>query len=472
MKIKRYLLLVTFLSFFSCNDKKIEEIKPVIKTSIESSRITQREDSVNKSQIGYQKESPIQEIEDPKYSNLNKYSIDGYYLCESLKNIKAKLDKPINLVVKKDGSTVYVMNGFYSRTPLLRNDEFDLYDQKLNAESQEINLDKRIIKNSPIIKITKNKEISFLETNKNEITQCTNDGVLAIDEKDNLYTTSQGKIYNIWDEKYVAFEKNTSNLCSKENNNILEQYSSSCDTFSPLDINRFYYDNGNFYIQSGLGSTFSSKPYVYDPNKDKITNQPFILYSPSYITRKISKNNDIFFINSVSSDRKFEFTFKNDKIFFITNSDRISANPKLILKEDTAINDLHLKELILDNQNIEYKRYCSLGFDDKGEQINYYEYYHSKFVGRLATNSKNEVYISDKKGHKIWKANNLNDLSLIAGSGKAGYKDSFGKNAEFNFPTAMAFDAQDNLYIADTGNNAIRKITPEGEVSTFYKEKE
>ena len=43
-----------------------------------------------------------------------------------------------------------------------------------------------------------------------------------------------------------------------------------------------------------------------------------------------------------------------------------------------------------------------------------------------------------------------------------------GLETEFNYPTAMDFDAKDNLYIADTGNNAIRKITPDGTVSTFY----
>ncbi|MFN4151817.1 MAG: hypothetical protein ACK4IX_12830 [Candidatus Sericytochromatia bacterium] len=34
----------------------------------------------------------------------------------------------------------------------------------------------------------------------------------------------------------------------------------------------------------------------------------------------------------------------------------------------------------------------------------------------------------------------------------------------------MAIDSNDNIYVADTGNNAIRKITPDGIVSTFYKE--
>lgn len=63
-----------------------------------------------------------------------------------------------------------------------------------------------------------------------------------------------------------------------------------------------------------------------------------------------------------------------------------------------------------------------------------------------------------------------NGLYVFAGGGTAGLKDGRYKEAQFNRPTGMAFDAARNLYIADTGNHAIRKISPEGEVTTLYAE--
>ncbi|MEG1569318.1 MAG: hypothetical protein RR349_07165 [Oscillospiraceae bacterium] len=64
-------------------------------------------------------------------------------------------------------------------------------------------------------------------------------------------------------------------------------------------------------------------------------------------------------------------------------------------------------------------------------------------------------YISDK------------DVQTIAGSKAAGYKDSVGINARFARPTGIATDDSGCLYICDTDNNLIRKISTKGEVTTY-----
>lgn len=58
-------------------------------------------------------------------------------------------------------------------------------------------------------------------------------------------------------------------------------------------------------------------------------------------------------------------------------------------------------------------------------------------------------------------------VSTFAGSGSAGSTDGTGTAASFNQPSALAVDSNKNIYIADTGNNKIRKISSVGVVTTL-----
>lgn len=78
------------------------------------------------------------------------------------------------------------------------------------------------------------------------------------------------------------------------------------------------------------------------------------------------------------------------------------------------------------------------------------------------------VYVADTGNHTIRKITPQGEVSTFAGSaGQSGDTDGTGMAARFNEPRGLALDAAGNLFVADGGNNTVRKITPEGVVSTL-----
>ncbi|MBT9546073.1 MAG: hypothetical protein IV090_11840 [Candidatus Sericytochromatia bacterium] len=89
----------------------------------------------------------------------------------------------------------------------------------------------------------------------------------------------------------------------------------------------------------------------------------------------------------------------------------------------------------------------------------------------IRIDSKGSMFLSDINHHVIWKYDfEKKTISVLAGANQAGFNDGQGAVAQFRYPTALDVDHAGNLYVADTGNKAIRKITPDGTVTTLYKE--
>ena len=84
----------------------------------------------------------------------------------------------------------------------------------------------------------------------------------------------------------------------------------------------------------------------------------------------------------------------------------------------------------------------------------------------VATDAAGNVYVADTYNHKIRKITPAGVVTTMAGSTQ-GFADGNGAAAMFSTPFALTTDAADNVYVADTGNYKIRKITPEGVVSTL-----
>ncbi|TMU50378.1 IPT/TIG domain-containing protein [Flagellimonas algicola] len=86
----------------------------------------------------------------------------------------------------------------------------------------------------------------------------------------------------------------------------------------------------------------------------------------------------------------------------------------------------------------------------------------------LVRDSKGNIYVSDYGNHSIRKITPKAEVSTFAGGGpeEPGYKDANGTNARFMHPQGLAIDRHDNIYVVDTGNYSIRRITPFADVST------
>jgi len=89
-------------------------------------------------------------------------------------------------------------------------------------------------------------------------------------------------------------------------------------------------------------------------------------------------------------------------------------------------------------------------------------------IGQIAIDASGNLYVADTADGTIRKVTPAGVVTTLAGTaGETGSADGTGAAAQFDNPQGVATDAAGNVYVADTGNNAIRKITPAGVVTTL-----
>jgi sugar lactone lactonase YvrE len=86
----------------------------------------------------------------------------------------------------------------------------------------------------------------------------------------------------------------------------------------------------------------------------------------------------------------------------------------------------------------------------------------------LTADAAGNLYVANTRDQTIWRITPAGVATLFAGkSGCPGSADGTGGNARFGNPHGLAMDRQGNLYVADSSNDTIRKVTPVGAVTTL-----
>ena len=89
-------------------------------------------------------------------------------------------------------------------------------------------------------------------------------------------------------------------------------------------------------------------------------------------------------------------------------------------------------------------------------------------IGGVAVDRAGNLYIAEASGHSIRKVTSGGTITTIAGTAIQGYNGDARPaiTAQLNFPSDVAVDTNGNCYIADTSNLRVRKVTPDGLIST------
>jgi sugar lactone lactonase YvrE len=173
----------------------------------------------------------------------------------------------------------------------------------------------------------------------------------------------------------------------------------------------------------------------------------------AYLTDKAAVDDKVLVQSSLNPQTSSDFTKMKEAALFFT-----AEELDYIIENNRTIYSKIVLALIVSS-------FAGNGYagnlDGTGIQASFYQ------SQGMATDSLGNIYVADTANNLIRKITPLAVVTTYGGNGVANYVEGPALSACFNSPQGIVVDSTGNVYVADTGNNVIRKITPGGEVSTI-----
>jgi len=233
--------------------------------------------------------------------------------------------------------------------------------------------------------------------------------------------------------------------------------------------NLFVGDQGNASIRqvtySGHVTTFTSKS-IGNPNPDfgniysLVRDSKGNLYTIEYgLIRKIaSPTINAVFAGSLSVN--YLDGVGTQAAFNIIGNMAIDNHDNIILPDYNNHDNFVLRKVTPNGVVSTFTLNDKTGFSSDGLPNYHYLY-------AIAVDTSGNIFVTGNGNCLIKKIDKAGNVIVFAGTGAIGFKDGKGNEAQFNTISSMTCDALGNLWVSDSDNHAIRKITPDGVVTTI-----
>jgi len=217
----------------------------------------------------------------------------------------------------------------------------------------------------------------------------------------------------------------------------------------------------------------------FTPNLLEFSNNAIYFVDVNKLFKYDFSTNYVSLIYTLSTSNISYFTVKGDSIFYVPSSSTqidllydINNVPFLIQNYSSASSNMYqytyyevINDVLIDNNG----DVLVLNIGTNGNEVvrlNQSNYQAEVVVNSsllsfpegFAVDSNNDIYIADQGHHQIFTYKN-NTMSVFAGTGSMGYKDTITDYAMFNAPVKLAIDNSNKMYVSDIDNHRIRLIT-------------